>query len=367
MNGNGFIRFRCMEVVQPIGTFYIGAIESRDLVRISYADVRRMEKRDVEEYLGIERPLSLSRVAELKQYVNTIDASFPTSVILAVSSEKAEYDSKSGLMTITNEEDVAKIIDGQHRIGGLQGYLGQSFQVNATIFVDMDMEDQAMVFATINLKQTKVTKSLAYDLYEYAASRSPQKTCHNIAKLLNTRQGSPFKDKIKILGVATGKPEETITQAAFVDRLMTYISKEPMKDRDDLKRKKKLRRAEGGETNRLIFRNFFIDERDAEIAKIVWNYFSAVEKRWPQAWGVRRQGNVLNRTTGLAALMRFLRVAYLAAAQAGDIPETPAFTTLFQKVTLSEESFTSERFLPGSAGEGDLFRLLCAQTGLSPN
>jgi len=361
---NGFIVFRCLEVNQPIGTFYVGAIESRDLVRISFADVRRIERRDVEEYLGIERPLSPGRVAELKEYVKTIDATFPTNVILAIPSEKAVYDSDRGIMTIANEEDVAKIIDGQHRIAGLENYSGLNFQVDATIFIDMDIEDQAMVFATINLKQTKVSKSLAYDLYEYAASRSPQKTCHNIAKLLNNKDGSPFKNKIKILGIATGKPEETLTQATFVDRLMKYVSKEPMKDRDDLKRKRKVRRAEGNDVYRLIFRNLFINEQDAQIAKIVWNYFSAVEARWPKAWGIPRRGNVLNRTTGFGALMRFLRVAYLHLGKPGDMVETSSFASVFKKVGLTDDSFTSETFLPGSTGEGELYRVLCAETGL---
>jgi DGQHR domain-containing protein len=313
MKANGVISFRCIELTQPIGVFYIGAIKAQDLVRISYADVRRIEKREVEAYLGIERPLSETRVEELRQYVNTVDASFPTSVILAIPADKATFNSKTNVMEIKNEEDVAKIIDGQHRIAGLEAYSGDDFHVNATIFVDMDMEDQAMVFATINLKQTKVSKSLAYDLYEYAAARSPQKTCHNIAKLLNTRDTSPFRNKIKILGVATGQPEETLTQAAFVDRLLKYITRDAMKDRDDLKRGRKLKEAEGGDVGKLIFRNFFVAERDAQIAKILSNYFGAVQLRWSRSWTSVEQGNILNRTTGFAALMRYLRPAYIPA------------------------------------------------------
>lgn len=366
MSANGAISFRCIQVTQPIGTFYVGAIKSKDLVRISYADVRRIQRREFEEYLGIERPLSPGRVAELTEYVKTVDATFPTNVILAISSEKAEYDEDRGLMTIVNEEDVAKIIDGQHRIAGLKDYTGPNFHMNATIFIEMDMEDQAMVFATINLKQTKVSKSLAYDLYEYAVSRSPQKTCHNIAKLLNNKNRSPFENKIKILGVATGKPEETLTQATFVDRLMPYVSKEPMKDRDLLKRKKKVSRAEGRDTRKFIFRDLFIDEHDAQIAKILWNYFAAIGQRWPRAWNQVQKGNILNRTTGFGGLMRFLRVAYLKFAKPGEIVEESSFASVFGKVTLSDDSFTPETFLPGSSGEGALFHRLCTETGLNP-
>lgn len=219
MNNGEFIEFKCIEVEQPIGKFYLGVIDARDLIEISYADVRRIEQRDIERIVGIQRPLSYSRVNEIKEYVHTIDASFPTSIILSIPSKYSEFSGRKGIMKIRKRPEVVKIIDGQHRIAGLEDFQGK-FELNVTIFVDMDMEDQAMVFATINLKQTKVSKSLAYDLYEFAANRSPQKTCHIIAKLLNSQKGSPFKDKIKILGRATGKRYETLTQATFGDYIL---------------------------------------------------------------------------------------------------------------------------------------------------
>jgi len=360
-----FIEFKCIEISQPIGTFYIGIIDARDLVKISYSDIRRIEKRDVEKYLGIERPLSPDRVEELQQYVNLIDATFPTSVILAVSSKdsESEYDAKSGIMKIKNEENIAKIIDGQHRIAGLEKFKGENFQVNVTIFVDMEIEDQAMVFATINLKQTKVSKSLAYDLFEFAKSRSPQKTCHNIAKLLNNKNGSPYKNKIKILGMATGKVEETLTQATFVESLIVYISENPMQDRDILKRGKSLKKVDAKESEKLIFRNMFIDNKDEEIAKTLWNYFEAVNDKWDEAWSTKKTGNILNRTTGFHALMRFLKPAYLSFNKIGAIINTKEFYEIFRKIDLKDSDFTSDRYKPGSSGESDLYRELCEKAG----
>ena len=178
-----FFEIYCLEVTQPIGTFYIGVIDCRELVRISYADIRRLD-RELDDYLGIQRTLSPKRVDEIRRYSRTLDATFPTGIILAISSDDANYDPTSRKMRIRDGEEVAKIIDGQHRIRGLADYSEDNFQLNVSIFIDMDVEDQAMVFATINLAQTKVNKSLVYDLYEYTKSRSPQKTAHNIARLL---------------------------------------------------------------------------------------------------------------------------------------------------------------------------------------
>jgi len=354
------ISFKCIEVIQPIGTFYIGSIDSSDLVHISYSDVRRMEERDVEVLSGIERPLSMKRVGELRRYVKNIDASFPTGIILAIDSDNAEYIKATGTMTIKRDPNVAKIIDGQHRIDGLRDYSGPKFQLNVTIFIDMDIEDQALLFATINLKQTPVGKSLAYDLFEFAKTRSPQKTCHNIAKLLNSKEGSPFHRRIMILGVATGSPTETLTQAAFIDRLIGYLSEDPMSDRDAIKRGKTPALVDAARirVRKLIFRNMWIKDQDAEIARVLWNYFAAVAERWPKAWQFKQEGLILNRTTGFRALMRFLPIAYLSLGGLDTVVSQDDFASVFEKVKLDDDEFTPENFKPGTSGQSKLYHLL---------
>ncbi len=356
------IHIKCIEVTQPIGTFLIGSIDSEDLTRIAYADIRRVKGRDIETYIGIQRDLSSGRVAEIKKYVSTVDACFPTSIILAIDSinsatgmQWASYDATSGVLTLENNENLAKIIDGQHRIAGLEDYRGPKFQLNVTIFMDMDLEDQAMVFATINLKQTKVGKSLAYDLYEFAKRRSPQKTSHNIAKLLNFKQGSPLQGRIKILGKAGTGEMEVITQATFVDRLLNHISKDAMQDKDLLKRDKKIEFNNKMDEN-LIFRKMFIEEKDAEIAKCLWNYFEAVAKRWPTAWNDTARGMVLARTTGFSALMRLLPRAYRLISQDSLVPSVDNFYDRFLRVEIQDSDFTSDRFKPGSSGESELYK-----------
>ena len=289
--GDNWLAFKCLEVQQPIGIFYLVVMKSKDLVKLSYSDVRRIEgeRRQVETYLGIERPLDRKkRVPQIKQYVNTIDASFPTSIILAVESADTKYMKELGTLFLRDSPSVAKVLDGQHRIAGLEDYAKDDFELVVTIFVDMDIENQAMIFATINLEQTKVNKSLVYDLFDYAQQRSPQKTAHNIVRLLDSEGDSPFRGKIKILGVA-GDPGETLSQALFVDSLLPMISQDPMADRDLIKRGKRPARATPAEEQTYIFRNMFLDERDAEIARVLWNYFAAVEKKWANIGGRPRR------------------------------------------------------------------------------
>jgi len=364
-SGNGWISLKTLQVTQPIDTFYVGVMNSRDLVKVSYADVRRIEHehREVETYLGIERPLNRKRVAELKDYARTVDATFPSSIILAVESKDTKYDVETGVLQLKDDINVAKVLDGQHRIAGLEDYQNDEFQAIVTLFVDMDIENQAMVFATINLEQTKVNKSLAYDLFEYAKQRSPQKTAHNIVRLLDSHEGSPFKDKIKVLGTA-GDPGESVSQAVFVDALLLSMSDDPRRDRDLLKRGKKPPRATPSEEQRLIFRNMFLDEGDADIARVLWNYFGAVEDKWGDHWRLLRRGFVLNRTTGFRGLMLFLRYAYLHLTKPGGVPKKDQFKEIFSRVRLTGDQITPDNFPPGTSGQTRLRDHLLAQTGL---
>lgn len=378
-----YIKIKCIEVIQPIGTFYIGAIGWYDLMEIAWADIRRIirEKRnEVEQYFGIQRELSPSRINEIGEYVKNVDATFPSSIILAINStttdeqdenkiyENIIFNKEKSEMHIRKDEKIAHIIDGQHRVFGLRKGYGELksgrrlFELNITIFVDMDLDDQSMVFATINKAQTKVNKSLVYDLYDFAKTRSPQRTAHNIVRLLNQEQGSPFKDKIKILGKADDPNKETITQATLVESLLKYISKEPMKDRDILKRGKSLERVSKEEDlKKLFLRNLFIEERDAVIAKIVWNYFGAVKNRWHSAW----ENSILSKSTGIIALMRFFKNAYLSKASSiGEVVSIGQFAQIFEKINLNDDDFNTTKYRPGATGQNDLYKDLLAQSDL---
>jgi len=365
------IIIKCLELNQPIGKFYIGVITHEDLFHISYSDIRRLEtgtdEREIETYIGIQRPLQEKRVKEISEYVNLVDATFPTGIILAVSDKDVSFNEKTNEMEIEYRQDVAKVLDGQHRIAGLEKYSSDvsRFELNITIFVDMELEDQAIVFSTINKTQTKVNKSLVADLFEFASKRSPQKTAHNIARALNEKVGSPFEGKIKILGIANDKNKETITQATFVESLLKYISKNEVIDRDIYKRGKKLNKIIGKDTERQIFRNLFIDEQDDKIAQIIWNYFLAVSKRWPKAWNEIKVDMILNKSTGFVALMKFLKNAYLSFNKDGEIISVKEFSAIFDKIDIDDSGFSKQNYLPGGGGQNDLYKDFLSKSGLS--
>jgi len=363
---------------QPIGDLYVGSVESSQLVRMTDFDVRRViqDERDVERYLGIQRPLDDRRVKELNKYVNFIDATFPTACILAVDSDYASFDEETRTLTIRNYvlgdeapsrsiRHIARVLDGQHRIAGLWGFEGDAFEVPVVFFVGADIAEQANIFSTVNLEQNKVGKSLAYDLFALAKTRSPQRLCHEIAVTFDGDPESPFYHRIKRLGVATpGRYRETISQAQFVEALMALITRDAKTDRDLLLRGRKLTPPTADELEKLIFRGLFVEGKDIEIAKSIDAFFQAVKKRWPQAWDAFGSGYVLNKTNGFRALMRLLRVFYQNRYGPNEVISEVHVTELLARSTIADEHFTTENYKPGTSGETQLFRDLKESCGL---
>jgi DGQHR domain-containing protein len=362
------ILFDALKVTQPMGDMYLASLPHAKLKRISRFDVRRIigVEREVESYLGIQRPIDRRRLEQLRSYVNFKDASFPGAVILAIDAEYASFDQIRKEITIRNWKagdespsrnigDIARVIDGQHRIAGLEAFRGDTFDVPVTIFIGADLADQAYVFSTVNLEQTKVTKSLSYDLFALARSRSPQKTAHNIAIALDADPKSAFYKKIKRLGFASSDGDsETITQSTFGEMLMKLYSKQPKVDRDLLLRGHTIKVVPNEELGNLVFRNLFALERDVEIGQIIENYFSAVAENWPNAWTNPMAGGVLGRTNGFRALMRFLPQAYRSQGFVGQVTSVHAFSVLFASLQVPDSFFTTARFAPGTSGEASL-------------
>ncbi|WP_081035930.1 DGQHR domain-containing protein [Rhodobacter capsulatus] len=373
------LRFPAIIAKQPIGDIYVASIDAESIQKITFFDVRRriQDQRDIERYLGIQRPLNQTRVAELNKYVNYADATFPSSIIVSIDDDYAHYDSDRKELVITNtrvgEEkpsaaisSICRVIDGQHRIAGLERFEGENFDLLVSVFVGSDVSDQAYVFATVNLEQTKVNRSLAIDLFDLAKTRSPFKTCHNIAVALDRSEESPFYGKIKRLGVATAgrSARETLTQATFVDGLMPYVSSDPKHDRDILLRGNELPPVGKEELNKTVLRGLFVNGEDRKLGKIYEQYFMAVREKWRDAWDNPALGNILSKTNGYRALASIFGRVYLDAATPGDFVEMKTFMSYFDRVNVTSTYFNTENFKPGTSGESELRRFLLTNMGL---
>lgn len=173
---------------------------------------------------------------------------------------------------------------------------------------------------------------------------------------------SPFYQRIKRLGIATpGVENETITQAALVESLLEFISKNPTEDRNNFMRRIKLSGPTPDELEKLPFRSMWLAAKEERIAKILFSFFSAVVDRWPDSWeDLERKGNVLPKTNGFKALMRFLKPVYLDIVDDNfdGVPTSDQFSEYLAEVPLKDNDFNIKTFPPGTSGESILYRKL---------
>lgn len=399
---NKKLTFQCLKITQPVGEFYIASLNAKDLLKIAYADVRTLEEnednRGLDSYIGQQRKPDPKRIKQIGEYVKNIDACFPTGIIISIEPECIEYDEDEKSLTLHEAYDelgnmvipyekIAKIIDGQHRLMGLKyaydnpGLFSQEFneaqfELNVSIFIGFDIAEQAMIFATVNLAQTKVNSSLVNDLYDFTKERSPQKLCHYVTVTLDADEASPFYKRIKRLGVATkGRQNETLTQATFVKSLIKYICKsdeQENRDKDIYKRGEiPPKSIDKNEKSKLIFRDYMIDEKDYELIDVIWDYFEAVRSKWSIAWNTYEQGYMLNKSNGFMGYMRFMKDAYNFILEVKENhpnlekkafyerqPNETDFSEIFRNFSLKDEDFTIINFQPGTSGEANLYKRL---------
>jgi DGQHR domain-containing protein len=362
------VKFNATQVVQPIGEFFIAKLSAEMLVNISSSDVRELNKEsELETYLGIQRPLNKARAKDIQNYVKNYDATFPSSIILCVDYENIKWSPDKSEIELIFEDgkSPAKIIDGQHRVAGfmdLDSYEpikqlcnfeknGKTypFELIVTILVGLDLPEQANIFATVNLKQTKVSKSLAYDLEAYTKTRSPQKTGHEIVIALDKHEKSPFYERVKRLGVRSGI-HESISQAMLVEEIINLISINALEDRDILLRIAKdsfssFRSKKNLESLPLssgkVLRQFFIDNDDELILQSILSFFLAVREKWPKAWAINNKDSVLNKTVGIRALFRLFKdvmTNYLDKDTEQEL-NVKFFSNVFYNANISDEFF----------------------------
>lgn len=346
-----------IEINQPIGRFYIGKINSRDLIKIKKIVRRRTEN-------GPQRDLELERVRAISKYCEDPDATFPTPIVLSVSSSDIiSLEQVSGMedfytLTYDDSKEFAEILDGQHRVEGINQNNHFDTQLMVVIMFDLIAEEKAYVFSTINSNQKKVDKSIIYDLFDVSETRSPAKTCHEIARALNFMEGSAFKNRLKMLGKKEGE-NQTLSQGSFVTKMLPLISKAPQDDMIALKKGFKIQNDE-----KLVLRQYFIDERDDIITKIFLNYFNAVANVFEEEWN--DTSSILVKTTGFGALTKSFPDIYREGCKRQNLTQRffeSVFVSVKNELFLSNIKLTSQDLGAGEQAQSKLAHIILA--GLS--
>lgn len=352
-------KYKYIEFEQPLGLFLFTVVPANELLKFYTIDHR--------EYIGnkadgTQRVLNEDRIKEIADYCSTMDAAFPTSMIIALNKGDYLLNEKDKTIEIKNK---AEIIDGQHRIEGLRKAASihgidvvSQFNLPCVFIIEPIPEQKAFVFATINGKQTKVNKSLVFDLFGISESEDPYNILHTLARTLNFSKNSPFYRRLKMLGKKSNDVNsESLTQGTFVDVLLDKISKDALLDRDKI-RTGKIKEIE--KNPKLVLQDYMLNDKVNLLVPLFVNIFDAVKDNWPNEWE-DHEAYILTKTTGYIGIMKGID-SFIIYGKTNGVLTKSYFKFIFEKakkkLVASNLKLVSDDFPPGGKGENKLKGIL---------
>lgn len=327
-------RIPAIQVQQPIGVFYVASIDAKFLLNVCYSTPAKVIDSSESGYRfsGGQRARRSDRLKDIARYIGTDIATFPNSIIVGANYkedgslveeeelkwyvEPAEEDGFYWLV-IPSKEKVASIIDGQHRLFAFD-MSEKNMELTCSVFLDLPVPYHAYIFATININQKKVDRSLAYELFGFGLDQeppeawSPETFAVYLARLLNTDRESPLHGHIQI-GVQDYndrifKGDWYVSMATIVDGIMNLITANPKQDRDVINSSslfKKKTRSNLQENNKYPLRILYLNTKDVQIFNIIKEYFTVVARLF---WHGISERSYIRKTVGIQALFDILKL-----------------------------------------------------------
>ncbi len=215
-----------IEITDGKVPYYLCKIKCSDLIKMSYV-ARRGQS---EEEGAVQRILNTRRISSISRFLQN-GGFFPTNIILnIINPEKIEV--KEDIITVSDEEAIAQVLDGQHRIAGMRDAIKAVPQIGDTEFpcliaVGLTTEQCAQIFISINTEQKNVPKSLIYDLYGLVDVPNRDISLdrgHDIAVALNEAEDSPYRSFIKFPGIS--RVRGGIQLSTFVNKLRPLVKRD---------------------------------------------------------------------------------------------------------------------------------------------
>jgi DNA phosphorothioation-associated DGQHR protein 1 len=333
------IKLYALKVSQPLCDFFITSIMAKTLKEISFSE--QLQYHDENGKLqGSQRKIDKNRLQEIGRYIDSVELSFPNSIVLAANyNEDGELVEDTSLrwtyseieknlyeIIIPTQMKLAAIIDGQHRLSGFD-FITKSermdIEVPCSIFFDLPNSYQAYLFATINGNQKKVDKSLALEQFGFNVEEEPQhswtpeKLAVYFVRQLNFKE-SPLKGNIRIAPKMDNElknqvfPEETqwmVSTATIVDGILNLISSKPKRDRVEMAQeniwgKRSRGMVEKFKSDKSPLRQLYLDKKDDEIFKIIFDFLEAAKET---VWAQFDSKSYIFKTVGVQALFDFLK------------------------------------------------------------
>lgn len=344
------MKLKYLPFEQPIGLFAVSVMNITDILSISVIERREFDQYSLDTKGGPQREASTTRINEIMRYSETADAAFPTPIILAL--PENSYDIDENYIHIERNHKIASVVDGQHRLLGIsKSKYANEFNIPVVFILDATEEQKALIFAIINGKQTRVSASVIYDLFNVIPGRNIFRTTHEIARAMNQNEDSPFYRRLKMLGKKSKDSNESLSQGTFTTQLLKLISNKPYED-FNFSRNNQIPPARPN----CIFNHYFLSDNDQVILKILMNVFKAASIVFQEEWNNPNK-YILSKTTGYTGIINALPTLYKIGLSKNTL-DLEFFKGIFTNLKYYLESqnleLTSEYYPPNSLGENKL-------------
>jgi len=236
---------------------------------------------------GYQRAAENNRARRFGRYLEAANAISPTAIMLNDRNSQSSYDSKKGLLYFDSKKGPIFNYDGQHRQLGYQFRLGDDesfaeFPIPVVMTRGMEKMAEMTQFQTINSTAKGVPTALVNAILAKLQSTEGDKairssdhrpvTCYKVTEALNNDPDSPWYQLIalpnrnqwtkrEIIADPTREHTRVVRDNSFVDALRPVYDYTAM-----------LNLASS------------MDERAAEIAAIVNEFWSAIQEKMPEAF-----------------------------------------------------------------------------------
>jgi DGQHR domain-containing protein len=323
-----------MDVKQGKRVCYLTCLPAKFVVNLSYVAMRKPGA----EVGAVQRMLNPARIDRIRDFT-LLGGDFPNAIVLNWNHARRKLVRKDGKITISDDDKSAQIIDGQHRLAGIEAAIKTSakigqLQLPVVFYEGLDTSACAEIFLAINTEQKPVPRSLVYDLFGEVTSGlidSAALRARDIAMFLHEDESSPYYGDIKLPGAPIRKGGIALStvvnaiKAVVQDQGILYMSG--------------------------------VQELESQ-KKVLYNYFDALRRRYGEEWKLTT--NAFMYSSGFVGAMQFFsnRIApYCSMTRSFES------STIFDAILLTQRHlihYSDVRGRSGSATAADIFERLDA-------
>lgn len=321
-----------LSVEQSKRTFILTKLPLGVVAKIAYTAIRGKSQ----EEGAVQRLLSPKRISSIRDFTLNV-GEYPGAIVLNWVSQGNPVKRHKNQLLFSDEQHSAQIIDGQHRLAGINEAVKENpeiskYEIPVVIYESLNTRECADIFLSINTEQKTVPRSLVFDLYGIASDHLVDPSAvraRDIATFLNEEETSPYRDSIKLPGAP--RRRGGIALSTVVSAIKPLAG-------------------EKGDFERIGITELELQK------KVLLNFFTAIQKKYGNEWD--KSTNAFQYAAGFVGALEFFQLKMIPYCN-----EKSSFTseTIEKALRLDESSLIYQSQVKGFSGtksQNKIYQLL---------